>query len=222
MRNKGPLITLGAVAVLAAVLLAVNMLRTADPPASPSTGTATSATTADPSSAPAATDPPPADATPFPAQATYVGEVAAASGTITLAITVEGDRAVAYACDGDTVESWLAGPAAGGTLNLEGQAGARLDGAYDGAAVAGTLWIGERSWTYTATPAPPPAGLYVSGERSTTRASWIVDQQGQVTGVLRAPDGTTSPAPALGADRTAVVAGTTVTAEPVSGGDEIP
>ena len=36
----------------------------------------------------------------FPAQATYVAQIPVATGTLTLAIAVEGEDAVAYACDG--------------------------------------------------------------------------------------------------------------------------
>jgi hypothetical protein len=220
MKSKGPLITLAAVAVLAVVLLVVNMsANSSDPPAEQAVATTAPATTA----ATAQTTPAQTTAAQaFPAEATYVGEIAAATGTITLAMAVDGDKAIAYACDGNTVEVWLTGSATDGQLALEGRNNSRLDGAYSGSDVSGTLWIGERSWTYTAAPATPPAGLYVAGDSDSTRVSWIVDQQGGVTGVLRAPDGATSPAPGLSDDGTATVNGTTVTAELVSGGDEIP
>lgn len=210
MVRRGPLITLAAVVVLAAVLLAVNVSKE-DDGATPAPGPAATA-------APDPTTTATSAAVEFPAQATYVGQIPVATGTLTLAIAVGGEDAVAYACDGSAVESWLAGDAEAGRLELEGREGARLDGEFDGATVRGTLWLGDRSWTFDAAPAEPPAGLYRANVGD-VRASWIVTQDGTVTGVLRGGDGGTTPAPALAPDGTAVVDGETVTADPVSGSD---
>ncbi|MDX5310289.1 MAG: hypothetical protein LPK23_02800 [Rhodococcus sp. (in: high G+C Gram-positive bacteria)] len=210
MVRRGPLITLAAVVVLAAVLLAVNVSKE-DDGATPAPGPAATA-------APDPTTTATSAAVEFPAQATYVGQIPVATGTLTLAIAVEGEDAVAYACDGSAVVSWRAGDAAAGRLELEGREGARLEGEFDGATVRGTLWLGDRSWTFDAAPAEPPAGLYLANVGD-VRASWIVTQDGTVTGVLRGGDGGTTPAPALAPDGTAVVDGETVTADPVSGSD---
>ena len=210
MVRRGPLITLAAVVVLAAVLLAVNVSKE-DDGATPAPGPAATA-------APDPTTTATSAAVEFPAQATYVGQIPVATGTLTLAIAVEGEDAVAYACDGSAVESWLAGDAEAGRLELEGREGARLEGEFDGATVRGILWLGDRSWTFDAAPAEPPAGLYLANVGD-VRASWIVTQDGTVTGVLRGGDGGTTPAPALAPDGTAVVDGETVTADPVSGSD---
>ena len=43
-------------------------------------------------------------------------------------MTVQGDRAVAYACDGNTIETWLQGTAKDGTVALTGKNDAKLDG----------------------------------------------------------------------------------------------
>ncbi|MEZ7238983.1 hypothetical protein QYS60_14590 [Rhodococcus sp. GXMU-t2271] len=212
MVRRGPLITLAAVVVLAAVLLAVNVSKE-DDGATPAPGPAATAAP-DPTTTTTAT---PA-AVEFPAQATYVGRIPVATGTLTLAIAVEGGDAVAYACDGSAIESWLAGDADAGQLDLEGREGARLDGEFDGETVRGTLWLGDRNWTFDAAPAEPPAGLYLANVGD-VRASWIVTQDGTVTGVLRGGDGGTTPAPALAPDGTAVVDGETVTADLVSGSD---
>ncbi|OLL16960.1 MULTISPECIES: hypothetical protein [unclassified Rhodococcus (in: high G+C Gram-positive bacteria)] len=212
MVRRGPLITLAAVVVLAAVLLAVNVSKEDGGPTPPAPGPAAT-------SAPApTTTAAPSTAVAFPAQATYVAQIPVATGTLTLAIAVEGEDAVAYACDGSAVESWLSGDAEDGRLELEGRDDARLDGEFDGTTVRGTLWLGDRSWTFDAAPAEPPAGLYLANVGD-VRASWIVTQDGTVTGVRRAGDGGTAPAPALAPDGTAVVDGVVVTADPVSGSD---
>ncbi|CCW09850.1 hypothetical protein QLG13_19600 [Rhodococcus aetherivorans] len=211
MVRRGPLITLAAVVVLAAVLLAVNVSKEDGGP-TPAPGPAAT-------SAPApTTTAAPSTAVAFPAQATYVAQIPVTTGTLTLAIAVEGEDAVAYACDGSAVESWLSGDAEDGRLELEGRDGARLDGEFDGTTVRGTLWLGDRSWTFDAAPAEPPAGLYLANVGD-VRASWIVTQDGTVTGVRRAGDGGTAPAPVLAPDGTAVVDGVVVTADPVSGSD---
>ena len=162
---------------------------------------------------------PPAAA--FPAKADYVGKIPTANGTITLDITIEGDKAVAYACDGNTIESWLRGSAANGALSLANKdKTSRLEGRLEGNAVVGTLWIGEKKWDFKADPAQPPAGLYVY-ENAGVRNSWIIDGDGGVTGVQRRPDGSTAPAPGLSIDRTAVIDGQTIVATRVEGASDV-
>ena len=149
MKIRGPLVTLAAVAALGVGILLVNMSKEAPPanPYSQSTTTAAAATPAVPPPAPSTPPPPPA----FPAQADYVGKIPTASGTITLEITVQGDKAVAYACDGITVESWLRGSAVNGALSLANKdKTSRLEGHLEGNAVVGTLWIGEKKWDFNA------------------------------------------------------------------------
>ncbi|WP_194819443.1 hypothetical protein [Nocardia sp. XZ_19_385] len=214
MRKRlGPWLTLAAVAVLGLVLLVVNLSKDTEP------------TTAQPNSGPSAsetaaptTEP---KATPFPANADYVATIPLdAGGTMTLEITVEGDKAIAYACDGKTIESWLQGPATNGALKLTGKNDATLTGTHDGTAVNGNLSIGGKQWEFSASPVTPPAGLYVYNEGG-VRQSWIVDENGGVTGVQRAANGATSPAAPLNSDATAVVNGKKITATKVSGGDSV-
>jgi hypothetical protein len=213
MKVRGPLITLAAVAALGAGILTVNISQEPDPVV-PGTPVAVSA--------PAPTTPAPAPPTPaFPARADYVGEIPTANGTITLDISVEGDKAVAYACDGTSVESWLRGPAVNGAVSLASKDGTgRLEGRLDGAAVVGTLWIGQKKWDFTAEPAQSPAGLYVY-EEAGVRGSWIVDATGKATGVLRLDDGSTMPAPGLTTDGTAIVDGRIVAARRVQGDSDV-
>jgi hypothetical protein len=213
-RIRGPLVTLAAVAALGGGLWWMNVSQeTAEPPAKP---VAQSTTTAAPAPPPPA--PPPVT---FPAKANYVGKIPTAAGVITLEITVNGPTAVAYACDGNTVEVWLQGSATNGTLSLASKDKAsRLEGRLQGATVVGKLWIGEKTWDFTTAAAEPPAGLYVY-EDDGVRNSWIVDANGGVTGVQRRADGSTAPAPGLSTDGTAVLDGQTVTATRVDSGEDV-
>ncbi|MGO4442682.1 hypothetical protein AB4Z42_04935 [Mycobacterium sp. 2YAF39] len=214
MKVRGPLITLAAVAALGVGILTVNISQEPDPviPGQPVAAPAPAA------ASPAPTTPP---APAFPAKADYVGKIPTATGVITLDIAVDGDKAVAYACDGNSIESWLRGSAVNGAVSLASKdRTSRLEGRLDGTVVVGTLWIGEKKWDFTAGVVRPPAGLYVY-EQGTSRSSWIVDSSGKATGVLRQYDGTTVPAPALDADRSAVIDGRTVTATRVQGDSDV-
>jgi hypothetical protein len=220
MKIRGPLVTLAAVAVLGAGILLVNMSKEESAPQanpySQSTTTAAAATPAPPPPAPS-TPPPPA----FPAQADYVGKIPTANGTITLEITVQGDKAIAYACDGNTVESWLRGSAGNGVVSLANKVKtSRLEGHLEGNAIVGTLWIGEKKWDFNAPVAQPPAGLYVY-DNAGVRNSWIVDPNGGVTGVQRREDGSTAPAPRLTTDGIANVDGIEVKAIRVQGDSDV-
>jgi hypothetical protein len=220
MRIRGPLVTLGAVAALGVAILLVNISKEEPaPPAAPSNQTTTTTAAATPAAPPPVPSKPPPPA--FPAQADYVGKVPTANGTITLEITVQVDKAVAYACDGNTVESWLRGSAANGAVSLANKdKTSRLEGHLEGSAVVGTLWIGEKKWDFNAPAAQPPAGLYVY-EDAGVRSSWIVDADGGVTGVQRQADGTTTPAPRLTTDGIAVIDGITIKAIRVQGDSNV-
>jgi hypothetical protein len=217
MKIRGPLVTLGAVAALGIGIWLVNVSKEEPEPAPPVAQTTT--TTA----APAPQPPPPPTPAPvaFPAKADYVGKIPTANGTITLDISVEGDKAIAYACDGNSVEVWLRGPAVNGAVSLVSKDKAsRLEGRLDGSTVVGALWIGEKKWDFKADPAQPPAGLYVY-EDAGVRTSWIIDADGGVTGVQRKPDGSTSRAPGLSLDGTSVINGRTVLATRVEGDSDV-
>jgi hypothetical protein len=210
---RGPLISLAAVAALGAGIWWADVF---------AENQATPPPTVVAQVVPAPPPPPPPPPPPgFPAKASYLAKFPARTGTITLEITVAGDRAVAYACDGHAVEAWLRGTAGAGALSLTSKDGSsRLVGRLQGASVGGTLSIGAKNWDFTAKVIDPPAGLYVY-DANGVRSSWIVDPQGTVTGVERRADGSTSAAPELSATGAAVVDGRTVSATRVEDGNGI-
>ncbi|WP_225729388.1 MULTISPECIES: hypothetical protein [unclassified Nocardia] len=214
MKRLGPLLTLAAVVLFGAILLAVDMSKDTPTPAAnpyaPTTTAAAPATTIPPATTPAAI--------PFPAKADYVGTTTGAP--LTVSIAVKDNKATAYVCDGKSVESWLQGGATDGSVHLTGWNNAKLYGSYDGAAVHGILALAGKQWDFTAAPVNSPGGLYVN-RTDNSRQSWIVDANGRVTGVQRTADGGTSPAPVLAPDGTAIINGHKITATKVSGGDSV-
>ena len=198
MKIRGPLVTLGAVVAVGAGMWFVNVSQQNETPpaAEPAAAAPTSV-----SAAPAPTTPP---AQQFPAKADYVGTVSTNNGAITLDITVDGDKAIAYACDGNSVEVWLRGSAVDGAVRLASKdRTSSIDGRLRGSTVTGSLAIRGKSWQFNATEVRDPAGLYVD-QAAGGRSSWIVDADGTVTGVRRRTDGSTAPAPALTSDATRV------------------
>ena len=220
MKIRGPIVTLGAVAVLGIGIWLVNVSKEDRAEPQPPLVAQTTTTTAAPAPQPPPPPPTPAPAA-FPAKADYVGKIPIATGTITLDIAIEGEKAIAYACDGNSIETWLWGSATNGAVSLASKDKAsRLEGRLEGSSVVGTLLIGEKSWDFKADPAQPPAGLYVYDEAG-VRSSWIIDGDGGVTGVQRRPDGSTVRAPGLSLDATSVIDGRTVVATRVEGDSDV-
>ena len=147
MKIRGPLVTLGAVAALGVGLLIANISQE-NQSAAPATPVAESPTTTAAAQAPTPSTPTTPPAPPaFPVKADYVGKIPISSGVITLEITIDGEKAVAYACDGNTVEVWLSGRAKNGVLNLANKGNtSRLEGRHEGNAVVGKLSIDQKSW----------------------------------------------------------------------------
>ena len=202
MMRKGPLVTLAVAALLGAGLLTVNMSKETDAPAPAATASDAPPTEPAPSeskpseSAPSESTPSeaPVAGPQFPAVQDYVGD--AERGGITVSITVEGDEAVAYVCDGAAVEAWLRGSAIDGTVDLVNDNGAALVGSLSGADISGNLVIpGDRPNAVTAAPVDSPSGIYVQNADG-VRRSWIVDGD-DVVGVERDARGNTAPAPEL-------------------------
>jgi hypothetical protein len=202
-----PLITLGTVAALGGGLLFVNTAVLGPPAttagtavAAPPVAAAEVAPGAAPGPAPEAAPPVPPAAAPEPAvaEAAYTGRTA--GDEVRIALAVKDGRAVAYVCDGKKVEAWFEGTLAGGELQLnaaDGKPG--MTGTVTDAAALGTVTVGGKELPFAAKGVAAPAGLY-EGRAAVrgvlNRIGWIVDEDGEVTGVVNA-GGTRRPAPAL-------------------------
>jgi hypothetical protein len=198
MKKYAPLATLVAVVLLGAGLLVVNMI------SNPTKETTTAAPAGVASAAAAPSEPAvaapvpaaPAPAAPAVAEKAYTGR--SSGNEVTVAIAVKNGKAVAYACDGKKIEAWLEGTVTGDTLSLSGKT-SNLTGTLDDKATFGTITVDGKEWPFSAKGVSSPAGLYEG--RGTlagvaTRVGWIVEDNGNVTGVKSA-NGTREPAPPL-------------------------
>jgi serine/threonine-protein kinase len=198
-----PLLTLATVAALGGGLVLVNNAVVAPPAV---TGAAAAAPPAEVGApAPAEADPHaapgPEPAAPAVVEAAYTGR--SAGNEVTVALAVKDGRAVAYVCDGKKVEAWYEGTLTGDELRLSGADGKQgIEATVTEAAALGTVTVAGDELPFAAEGVEAPAGLY-EGRANVrgvlTRIGWIVDADGDVTGVANA-GGTRRPAPELDPD----------------------
>lgn len=148
MKIRSPLVTVGAVAAAGVAIWLVNGSHEPGATVTPSPAVASATVVA---AAPPAPSAPPRRADPRPVR--YVAEIPTRASTLTLDITVEGDRARAYACDNAGIEVWLRGRAVDGFVNLANVDGtSRLDGQLTPTGVSGTLSVDAKQWRFDARP----------------------------------------------------------------------
>lgn len=129
---------------------------------------------------------PSAHAITMPADSTYVTDTAAdGNEPMTLAVTVDNDQVVAYATNGTTEEAWFFGTQNGGKVDMMSMYADRIQAAYDGTTLRGTLTMnGEQTpYPFTAAAAAAPAGIYTATMNG-ARASWVVRPDRTATGVM--------------------------------------
>jgi hypothetical protein len=218
MRYRGLLATLVAGSAVAAVLVACGYHAgpVEQPTSTASTRPAPPVSQSVPPTSPAA---PPTSASPRPAalNGTWAGRI---NGSRTvLAIAVTNGIAIAYLCDGRTIEAWLRGAAGGRLLGLTAvKGGGRLTGTLQGGRLRGTVTEETRDRSFDLAPVHAPSGLYRAS--ATVRgaavvAGWIVlppDGRRQV-GLATVAGRQVRPSALDLATRTATVAGGTVHAQ---------
>src|SRR5580692_795152 len=156
-------------------------------------------------------------------QAVYAGR--SSNGAVTLAVSTDGDQAVAYVCNGHTIEAWLQGSVKGDQVNLAGSKGASLTGSLSGLAMFGMVTPSAGlSLPFSAELSPHPAGVFqarITVNGLATRIGWAVLPDGTQLGVAVA--GTArSPAPPLDLnDLSFTLGGTSFRAAPVAGNQTV-
>ncbi|MBO3742546.1 protein kinase domain-containing protein [Actinoplanes flavus] len=223
--RRGPLITLAAAVVAAAVMAGVTMTASAGERSSRlvtqvSVPPKVSPVEATGSPAPAATLPPTTEVALPPLntpsaerlRVTLAGKVEDDAGT--LAISIRDGVAIAYVCDGDRLEVWLKGTAQNGLLNLTGKKESRITGLFDARRAAGELTVQGATHRFEIGVVRKPSGLYRLAGRvggASVDGGWIVLADGTQVGVLSRAE-VPGPAPRLDvATRTTTIDGETVT-----------
>jgi serine/threonine protein kinase len=216
--RRGPLVTLAAAVVVAAVVTGLNLTTTADA----RTGNLVTQVSIPPGVTPVEKGTlPPTDDVALPPlntpaaeklRVTMAGKVDDGAGT--LAISIRDGQAIAYICDGDRLEAWLKGTAKNGLLNLSGKNNTKITGLFDARRAAGEVTVEGKAHRFEIGVVRKPSGLYrlssqVRGAR--VNGSWIVLPDGRQVGVLLRGE-TPGPAPVLDlTGRSTTIDGETVT-----------
>jgi hypothetical protein len=163
----------------------------------------------------------------IPPHANYDGEVQGNLGAV--ALVVHDTFAIAYFCNGSTIEAWFSGTPDNGKLNMTGKgaasAGATLTANYALGHARGTVVIKGVSYVFSIIAVHKPSGLFESIANvrgATVKAGWIVLANGTEVGSLNPDLNAANPvsqaAPKLDLSTlTADDGGTTITAVPIDG-----
>jgi hypothetical protein len=239
MKRNTPLVTLLVGAALGVVLLVATMLAT--PSSAPLNYSAAAASSAAPaeSSAPVESSeapeqspsaaPSPVPTRTTPTRADFAGRVGGGGGSV--AVSVHGDKAIAYVCNGSTVEGWMRGKVENGKLTLTGKNKAHLTASIHTGTVTGDVEAHGTDYSFSVSTVSKSAGKS-SGKSSglyqatavvqgkTIKAGWIVLGDGTQIGSLETDESarTAVTAPKLDvATMTARIGNVVLHAVPVSG-----
>ena len=158
-----------------------------------------------------------------PARADYAGRVQ--GGGASVAISIHDGQAIAYVCNGSTIEAWYKGTAADGVLIMTGKNHAHLSAIYDFGKVTGDVLAHGTDYSFAVAAVHKPSGLYQATalvRGASVKAGWIVLPDGTQVGSLEpdadsaAPSATQAPALDV-ATGTAQDGSTVLHAVPVSG-----
>jgi hypothetical protein len=126
-------------------------------------------------------------AAPMPKAATFLTDVAEPDGTtMTMAVTVEGDKAVAYATNGTDIDAYFFGTQANGKMDLTSMYADSITASFDGTKVSGEMTMNEKGAApvkFSAGSVAAPAGIYTATHNN-ARASFIVRPDRTMVGVM--------------------------------------
>jgi hypothetical protein len=207
MKRNTPLITLLVGAALGVVLLVASMLTTpssAQPnysaaaassatPAESATSVPTESSEApEPAESSAAASAPaaaPSPARTTPTRADFTGRVGGGGGSV--AVAVHGDKAIAYVCNGSTVEGWMRGKVENGKLTLTGKNQTHLTASIHTGTVTGDVEAHGTDYSFSvptvSKSSSKSSGLYQATavvQGKTIKAGWIVLGDGTQIGSL--------------------------------------
>ena len=143
---------------------------------------------------PAVAAPAPEPTRTTPTKATYTARVGGGGGSV--AVAVHGSKAIAYVCNGSTVEGWMRGTVKGTKLVLTGKNNAHLTATYHAGKVTGDVKAHGTDFSFSAPTATKSSGLYeatVSVQGKTIKAGWIVLNDGTQIGSLETDANSAAP-----------------------------
>jgi hypothetical protein len=157
----------------------------------------------------------------IPSHANYVGPVQAGGGAI--AISLHDNTAIAYYCNGGSIEEWMKGTPNHGHLTLTGKNSAHAEVDYALGHARGWVFVDGFKYTFSVIAVHKPSGLYQSiavVRGAKVKAGWIVLADGTEVGSLElnpdAPAPKAQKAPPLDLSTlTASAGGVTLTATPI-------
>jgi len=201
MKRNTPLITLLVGAALGVVLLVDSMLTTpssalpnysaaAASSAAPAESSASSPAPAEsPEPAESSAAPSPAPTRTTPTRADFTGRVGGGGGSV--AVAVHGDKAIAYVCNGSTVEGWMRGKVENGKLTLTGKNQTHLTASIHTSTVTGDVEAHGTDYSFSVSTvsksSSKSSGLYQATavvQGKTIKAGWIVLGDGTQLGSL--------------------------------------
>ena len=100
-------------------------------------------------------------------------------------MAVHGSKAIAYVCNGSSVEGWMRGKVENGKLTLTGKNKAHLTASIHTGTVTGDVEAHGTDYSFSAPTASKSSGLYeatVSVQGKTIKAGWIVLGDGTQVG----------------------------------------
>jgi hypothetical protein len=175
-------------------------------------------------SAPAAA-PAPEPTRTTPTRATYTARVGGGGGSV--AVAVHDSKAIAYVCNGSTVEGWMRGKVENGKLTLTGKNKAHLTASIHTGTVTGDVEAHGTDYSFSVSTvsksSSKSSGLYQATavvQGKTIKAGWIVLSDGTQIGSLETDESakTAVTAPKLDvATMTARIGNVVLHAVPVSG-----
>jgi hypothetical protein len=126
-------------------------------------------------------------AAPMPSSATFIADVPESNGqTMTMAVTVEGEKVVAYGTNGTNDEAYFFGSQKDGQMDLMSMYGDNLKASFDGGRLSGEVTMNEPNVSpvkFGASSVAAPAGLYTAAH-DTARATWVVRPDHTMAGVM--------------------------------------
>ena len=157
----------------------------------------------------------------IPPHANYDGEVMGDLGSI--AIVVHDTSAIAYFCNGGSIQAWMSGVPDHGKLSLTGKDNASAQVNYALGHARGWVNVDGNHYLFSIIAVHAPSGLYESiavVRGATVKAGWIVLADGMQVGSLETDPNAAAPAakkapPLNVTTRTANDGGVTITATPI-------